>query len=95
MAVTLEITLSDEEQAKVNEWLDELLPVPKTPAERKVLLERVSRRLLRDHLIYRMSQHRQKVAYDAMVAAEDANVAADEAALPVDPDDPFTPEVEV
>lgn len=79
MAVTLNIPLTDPEQATVSAWIDILRP-GLTPAEKKTLLERHARRLLREDLTGRLQAHRAQADRDA----ENAQRQTEAAALPVE-----------
>jgi len=61
MAVDLVIHLTDAEQAKVSGWIDQLKP-GLSNAEKKVLMETLGRKLLRDDLMHRIWHIRQDVA---------------------------------
>ena len=75
MAVTLSVSLTDTEQAKVTEWLDLLLP-GLSPVEMKQTLEDHAKRLLRDDLTSRVRGSRRQALLDAEAAANQVDVSA-------------------
>lgn len=77
MAVQLTIDITDSEQARLTEIIDELLP-GKTPAEVKTLLEKQAKKLLLRSIKGRVQQ----VRFDTSMEDLDALRAADDAALP-------------
>lgn len=68
MAITLNIPLSDVEQAKVVEWLDLLLP-GMSNTDKKAALEDIAKRLLRDDLAARVAHTRRQAVLDAEAGA--------------------------
>lgn len=57
MAVQLTIDIDDTELAKLTEWLDILIP-GKTPAEKKALMERHAKTLMKEDLLRRIRVYR-------------------------------------
>jgi hypothetical protein len=80
LAVDLIISLTDAEQAKVSEWLDLIKPGLTSP-QKKILLEALGRRLLREELLSRVTALRSSEVSEQATADREVFAA----------DDPLTP----